>query len=152
MHAWEIVLNLVLATGLSALVGLDREIKHQDAGLRTHMLVGLGAAAFAIAGMELGQDPTRVAAQIVSGIGFLGAGTIFRAGNSVKGLTTAAGLWAVAGVGMAAGFGLYALAVTTTILSVLILFFLHPVRKKLERKADDVDLPGEDDENPENDT
>lgn len=145
MDPWDIVLNLLLASGLSALIGIDRELKQQDAGLRTHMLVGLGSATFAIAGLQLGQDSTRIAAQIVSGIGFLGAGTIFRAGNSVKGLTTAAGLWSVAGVGMAAGFGLYTLAVTATAISLIILFFLHPVRRSLEKKADEVDLPGDED-------
>ncbi len=146
MKPLEIVFNLTLASGLSGLVGIDREIRHQAAGLRTHMLVGLGAAAYAIVGLELGQDPTRVAAQVVSGIGFLGAGTIFRAGNSVKGLTTAAGMWAVAAVGLAAGFGLYAVAVTTTILAVVILFILRPVRTELEKKARTTDEPDGQDE------
>lgn len=139
MEPLDVVLRLLVASGLSALVGIDREFRHQDAGLRTHMLVGLGAAAYAIAGLELGQDPTRVAAQVVSGIGFLGAGTIFRAGNSVKGLTTAAGMWAVAAVGLAAGFALYTLAVTTTVLAGVILFVLRPVREELEEKAGKAD-------------
>ncbi|MEX2623118.1 MAG: MgtC/SapB family protein [Acidimicrobiia bacterium] len=101
MTSVEIIINLVIATLLSGLVGIDRELRKRDAGLRTHMLVGLGAAVFSIVGLQVGEDPSRVAAQVVTGIGFLGAGTIFRAGNSVRGLTTAAGLWTVAGIGVA---------------------------------------------------
>lgn len=106
MTSVEIVFNLVIAALLSGLVGIDRELRKRDAGLRTHMLVGLGAAVFSIIRLQVGEDPSRVAAQVVTGIGFLGAGTIFRAGNSVRGLTTAAGLWTVAGIGVATGMGL----------------------------------------------
>jgi putative Mg2+ transporter-C (MgtC) family protein len=128
-------------------MGIDRELRHRDAGLRTHMLVGLGSAAFTIAGLEIGQDASRVAAQVVSGIGFLGAGTIFRAGNSVRGLTTAAGLWTVAAVGMAAGFGLYALAIVTTLVGVLVLHFLRPLTTKLDRRSEQGEAEaGEDDD------
>src|SRR5688572_21016158 len=106
MDLTENIVNLLVAAGLSGLIGLEREWRDRDAGLRTHMLVGLGAALFTIAGAELGTDPSRVAAQVVTGIGFLGAGAIFRSGEAVKGLTTAAGLWTVAGIGLAAGSGL----------------------------------------------
>lgn len=137
MTSVEIVLNLVIATLLSGLVGIDRELRKRDAGLRTHMLVGLGAAAFAIVGVEVGEDPSRVAAQVVTGIGFLGAGTIFRAGNSVQGLTTAAGLWTVAGIGVATGMGLYVVAITATILGWVILHSLLPVSERLDRGGTD---------------
>ena len=86
-------------------------------GLRTHIMVGMGAALFTIVGAELGMDRTRMAAQVVSGIGFIGAGTIFRAGDSIKGLTTAAGMWTVAGIGVAAGFGMLLLAMTATVVA-----------------------------------
>ena len=96
-------------------------------GLRTHIMVGMGAALFTIVGAELGVDRTRMAAQVVSGIGFIGAGTIFRAGDSIKGLTTAAGMWTVAGIGVAAGFGMLLLATTATVVALVVLFGLLPV-------------------------
>jgi len=108
----ELALRLAMSLGLGALIGLEREYHRQAAGFRTHSLVALGAALFTIVsayGFE-GADPTRIAAQIVSGIGFIGAGTILHYRGSVRGLTTAASLWAVAAVGMAAGAGLYVLA------------------------------------------
>jgi putative Mg2+ transporter-C (MgtC) family protein len=119
--------NLLVAAGLSGLVGFEREFNQRDAGLRTHIMVGMGAALFTIVGAELGMDKTRMAAQVVSGIGFIGAGTIFRAGESIKGLTTAAGLWTVAGIGVAAGFGMIELAVTATLVALLVLFGLLPL-------------------------
>jgi putative Mg2+ transporter-C (MgtC) family protein len=123
----DIALNLLLAAGLSGLIGLEREWHVRTAGLRTHMMVGLGSALFTMAGLDLGSDPSRVAAQIVTGIGFLGAGAIFRSGETIKGLTTAAGLWTVAGIGMAAGAGLVAMAVTATVIGLFILYALLPV-------------------------
>jgi len=108
----ELALRLALSLGLGALIGLEREYHRQAAGFRTHSLVALGAALFTVVsayGFE-GADPTRIAAQIVSGIGFIGAGTILHYRGSVRGLTTAASLWAVAAVGMAVGAGLYMLA------------------------------------------
>src|SRR5919198_6376997 len=110
---WELVLRLALTVVLCGAIGLEREARAQVAGLRTHILVGLGAAlftlvsAYAFDASEPGTriDPTRIAAQIVTGIGFLGAGTIIRQGLTVRGLTTAASLWIVAAVGMAAGAG-----------------------------------------------
>lgn len=140
------LVNLLVATGLSGLIGLERELRHRDAGLRTHIMVGLGAALFTIIGAELGTDRTRMAAQVVSGIGFLGAGTIFRASDSVKGLTTAAGMWAVAGIGVAAGFGMLGLAVTATVIALVVLFGLLPVVNRIgskkERRADDAEASG----------
>jgi putative Mg2+ transporter-C (MgtC) family protein len=128
------LVNLLVAAGLSGLIGFEREFNKRDAGLRTHIMVGLGAALFTIVGAELGVDRTRMAAQVVSGIGFLGAGTIFRAGDSVKGLTTAAGMWTVAGIGVAAGFGLLLLATTATVIALVVLFGLLPVVERIGTK------------------
>ena len=125
------LLHLLVAAGLSGLIGFEREFNKRDAGLRTHIMVGMGAALFTIVGAELGVDRTRMAAQVVSGIGFIGAGTIFRAGDSIKGLTTAAGMWTVAGIGVAAGFGMLALATTATFVALLVLFGLLPVVERL---------------------
>ena len=129
----ESALRLVIAAVLAGFVGWDREKRGRGAGLRTHMLVGIGSALIMIVsafGFEdiLGHhdvvlDPSRIAAQVVSGIGFLGTGTILRKG-SIKGLTTAAGLWSVAAVGLAVGGGLYISAVITTIIIIVISIIL----------------------------
>ncbi len=125
----EALLRIALAGVLGGLIGLERELREREAGLRTHLLVAVGAALFTIAGaygFDSGNvDPTRVAAQIVTGIGFLGAGAIIRQGFSVRGLTTAATLWVVAAVGLAAGAGYYSGAVITT---ALVLVALWPLR------------------------
>jgi putative Mg2+ transporter-C (MgtC) family protein len=125
----EALLRLALAGVLGGLIGLERELRERGAGLRTHLLVSVGAALFTIAGAYgfggVRVDPTRVAAQIVTGVGFLGAGAIIRQGFSVRGLTTAATLWVVAAVGLAAGAGYYSGAVITT---ALVLLALWPLR------------------------
>ena len=122
---WDVVIRLVLATLLSGLVGIEREYHRKPAGLRTNVMVGLGSAIFTLASIrsadlfpDLTVDPTRIAAQIVTGIGFLGVGTIIfeKDRTSVIGLTTAATLWVVAGVGMAAALGLYVEAIIATLL------------------------------------
>ena len=119
----ELILKLVVAVLLGGIIGWEREHTARPAGLRTHILVSVGSALMTIISMEAfsGSDPSRVAAQIVSGIGFLGAGTIMREGLSVKGLTTAASLWATAGIGMAVGTGFYTAAIITTVLVFLTL-------------------------------
>ena len=118
--------NLSVALGCGAIIGMERQFRQRKAGLRTNALVALGAAAYMVFSMLVEGDmsPSRVAAQVVSGIGFLGAGTIMKEGLTIKGLTTAASLWVVAGVGLAVGAGYYVGAVTTTILSVLALTYL----------------------------
>lgn len=126
---FDFSLRLLLAGVLGALIGLDREYRAKEAGFRTHFLVSLGSALFMIvsqygfAGVlghpDIDLDPSRVAAQIVSGIGFLGAGTIIFQKQFVRGLTTAAGLWATAGIGMAVGGGLYGLGVVATVLTLI---------------------------------
>jgi putative Mg2+ transporter-C (MgtC) family protein len=133
----ELLLRIGLAAVLGGAIGLERELREREAGLRTHMLVSVGAALFTLVSAyawtdwrfstESGIvfDPTRIAAQVVTGIGFLGAGAIIRQGLSVRGLTTAATLWVVAAIGMATGAGYYAAAAITT---VLVLFSLWPLR------------------------
>jgi len=123
---WEAVGRLATAAGLSGLIGFERQVAQKAAGMRTHMLVGLGAGLFTLVGAEAfgGGDPTRVAAQVVTGIGFLGAGAILRHGVSVLGLTTAAGLWTVAAVGVAAGIGEMVLALAATATALVVLYVL----------------------------
>lgn len=133
----ESLLRLALAAVLGGMIGTERELREREAGLRTHLLVALGSALFTIVGAYgfhaflasgasvVRADPTRIAAQIVTGIGFLGAGAIIRQGFSVRGLTTAATLWVVAAVGLAAGAGYYSAAVITT---ALVLLALYPLR------------------------
>lgn len=127
----EVLLRLGLAAFLGGAIGIERELRERGAGLRTHMLVSIGSALFTLVSaygfrefLNSGDnvvraDPTRIAAQIVTGIGFLGAGAIIRQGFSVRGLTTAATLWVVAAIGLAAGAGYYAAAVMTTALVIL---------------------------------
>src|ERR1044071_1722461 len=106
----DIFLRLALAAGLGGAIGLEREFRHKPAGLRTNMLIALGSALFSVLSVEVGAaagSPDRIAAQIVTGIGFLGAGAILRSGANVQGLTTAATIWVNAAIGMAAGLGAY---------------------------------------------
>lgn len=117
LPAIEIVLRILLAFGTSAAIGLEREFAAQPAGLRTHVLLGMGAVLFALAGAQFGGgDPTRVAAQVASGVGFLGAGAILQERFRIRGLTTAASLWVTAALGVAAGAGAYiAVAAVTAV-------------------------------------
>jgi putative Mg2+ transporter-C (MgtC) family protein len=128
----EMVLRLLLAAALGAIIGYQRERAGKPAGLRTHILICVGAALFTVAslyGFGGQADPARVAAGIVAGIGFLGAGAIIRReGGIVEGLTTAATIWAVAAIGLAAGAGLYIVSVVTTAVVSIILLLPHPIR------------------------
>jgi putative Mg2+ transporter-C (MgtC) family protein len=136
----EIIARLGLAALLSGLIGVERERLLWAAGLRTHMLVGVGACLIMIVsafgfGDVLGMDhvvldPSRMAAQVVSGIGFLGAGTILLRGEVVKGLTTAASIWAVAAIGLAVGGGLYTAGIATTVILLAILAGLKPLQQR----------------------
>ena len=129
--------RLAVGLVLGAVIGLEREFHRQPAGFRTHSLVALGAALFTIvsaygfAGSSV--DPTRIAAQIVSGIGFIGAGTILQYRGNIRGLTTAASLWSVAAVGMAAGAGLLAMAAIGTALILVVLYLLDRVEAFVTR-------------------
>jgi putative Mg2+ transporter-C (MgtC) family protein len=142
---WEVVLRLVLASLLCGAIGFERETRDQPAGFRTHILLGLGAALFTLVsayGFEpftraaLGSgglqfDPTRIAAQIIAGVGFLGAGAIIRQGRDVRGLTTAASLWAVSAIGMAVGAGYLFGAAAATVLTMATLFALRRFRSSI---------------------
>jgi len=144
----ELCLRVTVSALLSSLVGLEREWQGHPAGLRTHMLVGLGAALFTVLSLFAFEDgdPGRVAAQVVAGVGFLGAGSIIqrRERNTPHGLTTAAGIWAVAAIGMACGAGAYVLGVFSTALILFVLAVLagisQHVRRSRERTTpDDID-------------
>jgi len=127
--SFETIISLVLAVALGAVVGLEREKTHKPAGIRTHMLVSLGSALFTIVSVSFSIDPARIAAGIVTGIGFIGAGTIFAEKDKVQGLTTAASLWATAAIGLAAGIGDYPLALLVTVLVFLILASRYLLKK-----------------------
>jgi len=135
MSLLDVVIRVLLALVLGGLIGLEREIREHAAGFRTHILVSVGAAVFTlssyygVAGTDY--DPHRIAAQVVSGIGFLGAGAIIRYGVTVRGLTTAASLWAVAAVGLTCGQGFYGAAVITTVVVIASLSLLGFIERRL---------------------
>lgn len=122
-HRWELYVRLVVAMVLGGLIGLERSSKHKDAGVRTHSLVCLGSAAIMVlSGFSEGEyrDPMRLAAQVISGIGFIGAGVIWMDKNNVKrGLTTAANIWVTAGLGLVVGYGMYDIAIVTFVLMLI---------------------------------
>jgi putative Mg2+ transporter-C (MgtC) family protein len=134
----NLALRLTVGLVLGAIIGFERELHRQPAGFRTHSLVSLGAAlftvvsAFGFSGATV--DPTRIAAQIVSGIGFIGAGTILQYRGHIRGLTTAASLWSVAAIGTAAGAGLFVVAITGSILILVILSLLDQVEEITRRR------------------
>ena len=136
----EFIIRMIIAAACGALVGLERSRRFKEAGIRTYCLVALAAATLMIVSKygfadlpiddigTKGADPSRIASQIVSGIGFLGAGAIFRNGSAVRGLTTAAGIWAMAAVGMSIGAGMYGIGIFMTLLLLIVQFILHRVR------------------------
>lgn len=135
----QMIGRLLLTVVLSGLVGLERQVHRRDAGLRTHILVALGAALIMLTSLyvfdiykdKVSLDPVRIAAGVVTGIGFLGAGTIIREPDGVKGLTTAASLWVVSGIGLAVGCGFIKIAIYTTVLVLIVLHFLRFVEGSL---------------------
>lgn len=139
MTVYEIMFRLTLACILGGLIGLERESLNRPAGLRTYTLVCVGSALAMIVSLDMyfayyhtvNADPGRIAAQVISGIGFLGAGTIMREGATVRGLTTAAGLWVVACIGLAVGAGLYMPAVATTVLVLFVLIYFVRFERKV---------------------
>ncbi len=134
----DLMLRLLLAAGLGAAIGIERELRRKPAGLRTNILIALGAALFTTMSIELGQGgktPDRIAAQIVTGIGFLGAGAIMRSGHSVHGMTTAATIWVNAAVGVAAGAGEYAMASVATGITLVVLAALGPLEEYFEHRS-----------------
>ncbi|WP_018180852.1 MgtC/SapB family protein [Jongsikchunia kroppenstedtii] len=138
MNNWEIIARVAVGLGLGAVIGIERQWRARMAGLRTNALVSVGAALFVIVGADAihghDADPTRVAAQIVSGIGFLGAGVIMKQGASITGLNTAATLWATAAVGALSGAGMYWVAVFGTAAIVLANLVLRPVARLLDHQ------------------
>lgn len=143
----EIIIRLLVAVGLGLLIGAERLLVKEAAGMKTHALVSLGAALF-VSISELmvqkyinlpGLNPTMIPAQIILGIGFLGAGTIILNGSRLVGLTTAGGLWVTAGIGMASGFGFYDLAVITTILVLVILTIINLFERPIKKISGDTD-------------
>jgi putative Mg2+ transporter-C (MgtC) family protein len=142
MNEYDFLIRIILAAIFCGLVGWERQKGHKPAGLRTHMLVGIGACLFTIisflANLEVNSglfDPTRIAAGIVTGIGFLGAGAILQSRQGVIGITTAASIWVVAAIGMAVGFGFFILGGGTAILSLIILYFLEKVEERMPKNA-----------------
>ncbi|KAF0220070.1 MAG: putative Mg2+ transporter-C (MgtC) family [Geobacteraceae bacterium] len=140
------VVRILLASILGGLIGLEREVHGRPAGFRTHLLVSLGSCLFALASIHfyklygnfsgtvpVGVDPSRIAAQVVTGIGFLGAGAIIREKASIRGLTTAACLWVAAAIGIACGVGMYATSTVVTMLALVSLLLLKKVENKLSR-------------------
>jgi putative Mg2+ transporter-C (MgtC) family protein len=129
----ELATRLLTAALLGAALGFEREVRHKSAGLRTNTLIAVGSALFTVMSFELLQgqtgDPTRIAAQIVTGIGFLGAGAIMRTGSGVQGLTTAATVWVNAAVGVAVGGGRYRLAFIATAITLAALLVLSPIER-----------------------
>jgi len=142
---WEILVRLGLAILLGGLIGLNRERAHKPAGVKTHLMVCLGSALVMLTSIELFRryvgfsssiDPGRIAAQVITGVGFLGAGTIIHAeGGLVRGLTTAASIWAVAGIGLACGGGMYMLAVSATVLAIGTLALVNRMLPSSEKCA-----------------
>lgn len=135
-----VTLRLLLAALLGGLIGVERESLNKSAGLRTHILVCLGSCLIMLTSIEIFEtvghgtigDPARIAAQVVSGIGFLGAGTIMRSGFGIKGLTTAASLWLVAAIGLAVGIGSYAASIICTTIVFIILVYMPRLEKRLK--------------------
>lgn len=152
LASWEILVRLTAAAALGGVIGIERELREREAGFRTHLLVSVGAALFTLVSAYAWSDftfsqeggvtfdPTRVAAQIVTGIGFIGAGAIIRQGLSVRGLTTAATLWMVAAIGMACGAGFYWAAVFATAIALIGLWPLRFVSQQLRDRPHRTEL------------
>ncbi len=139
---WDYLLRIIIACLCGACVGFERSRRFKDAGVRTHVVVALGSALIMIVSkygfqdipaLEMMKvDASRVASNIVTGVGFLGAGVIFFKGDSIKGLTTAAGIWTTAGIGMALGSGMYFIGIMTALIMIVAQFFLHRVLKSVD--------------------
>ncbi|MBI4550137.1 MAG: MgtC/SapB family protein [Candidatus Omnitrophica bacterium] len=142
MEHWHIFLRILLAAFLGALIGVEREYFGKAAGFRTHALVSAAASLIMLVSIEIFErygakvsvDPSRIAAQVVSGIGFIGAGAIIRSGGSVKGITTAASLWSVSAIGLACGMGFYDGALYATAVVIIILLIFTKLEAKLIKK------------------
>ena len=134
----QIILRILVAMGLGALIGWERERRGQPAGLRTHIILCIGSALAMILSINLAypnNDPARLAAQVITGIGFLGAGAIFRYGTGVKGLTTATSLWTMGIIGLACGMGMFLVAAGTTILLLFVLYWVEKLEIRYIHQA-----------------
>ena len=150
----ELLLRILCAAMLGGLIGMEREYRAKEAGFRTHFLVGLGAAIFMILSKYgyddvlkadlVRLDPSRIAAQVVSGIGFIGAGCIIFQRHAVRGLTTAAGLWVTSAIGMACGTGMYVLAATATVMVVVCLETVSFIHNRFGKKNKQTEEESED--------
>jgi putative Mg2+ transporter-C (MgtC) family protein len=142
----EVLVRLGIALVLGMVIGIERILVHREPGMKTHALVSMGSALFIIVSEIVAIkykgiadfDPTRIASQIIVGIGFLGAGSILVKDSRVLGLTTASGLWVTAGIGMAAGFGLTGIAITATLLVLIIFIVLNLIEKPIRRISDNM--------------
>ena len=136
MNNWfsEDILKLLIAAGLGSLIGIEREYHSKSAGLRTMILIAVGATLFTIISARLGSDPSRIAANIVTGIGFIGGGIIFRENNQVVGITTAATVWATAALGMSVGGGFYEIATVSSGIVLVVLYALVPLQSLIKRQ------------------
>lgn len=140
---FQMIMRLLLTLFLSGLIGLERQVHRRDAGLRTHILVALGSCLIMLTSLyvfdiykdSVSLDPSRIAAGVITGIGFLGAGTIIREPEGVRGLTTAASLWVVAGIGLAVGCGFNKMAIYTTALVLIVLHLLRYIEDRLINTA-----------------
>jgi putative Mg2+ transporter-C (MgtC) family protein len=133
----QLMLRLLIAAGLGGAIGLEREIRQKPAGLRTNILIAVGSALFTALSIQIAQaggTPDRISAQIVTGIGFLGAGAILRSEHHVQGMTTAATIWVNSAVGMAAGAGEFLMATVTTAITLIVLAALPPIEAHFERR------------------
>lgn len=141
---FQMIMRLLLTLLLSGLIGLERQVHRRDAGLRTHILVSLGSCLIMLTSLyvfdiykdKVSLDPARIAAGVITGIGFLGAGTIIREPEKVRGLTTAASLWVVAGLGLAVGIGFNRVAIYTTALVLIVLHFLRYAEGSLAKRGE----------------
>lgn len=144
---WESLIRIGIAVVLGGVIGYERQTLDKSAGLRTHMLVSLGAALFMVSAILITQDfdepgvatrldPTRIGATIVTGIGFLGGGIIFRQESRIQGVTTAAGLWVSAAIGLACGAGYFIVAGGSVLLTVVILSLIRPMERRIEPRSD----------------
>ena len=134
MEITTIITRLAISIIIGGVIGIERELEHKPAGLRTIILVCLGSTIFMLIGLELGTETGRIAAGVVTGVGFLGAGAIIRARGEVYGLTTAATIWLASGLGLAIGVGNYLLAIIASVFVLVVLRILGIVERNLTRK------------------
>ena len=148
---WEMIIRLLLGGLMGGVIGLEREFRAKEAGLRTHFIVALGSALFMIISQYAFSgrfDAARVAAQVVSGIGFIGAGVIIFQKNVVRGVTTAAGLWVAAAIGLACGAGMYVVAGAATLMTVLCLEAMHLLHRRIAERMVEVTLTSDGETDP----